>query len=216
MKNIITLFLIATLGFCFTSRAQIKKGSIFLGGDIGGSSQKTKSSGITTNTQSSLTLSPVIGIAVKDDLVVGGDAGYVFFSNKPGLSYSEFKQKDYSLGVFVRKYKPLGKSNFFIFLQARLGGDYNSIEQNLPSERDITKGFSIGINAYPGISYAISKRLYLETGFNNLVSLDYSFQKEEQSGGVVNVAKTKGFGISSSLNNASYLYIGFRLFLNKK
>jgi hypothetical protein len=62
-----------------TATAHIKKGSIFLGGDIGGTGQKTESNGITTNKQNGINISAVIGTAIKDNLIAGINAGFGFF-----------------------------------------------------------------------------------------------------------------------------------------
>ncbi|HKO79710.1 MAG TPA: hypothetical protein VJU78_04905 [Chitinophagaceae bacterium] len=80
---------------------------------------------------------------------------------------------------------------------------------------DETKQFTISVNAYPGISYAVSKKLHLETGFNNLLMVNY-FHGKRETGNPVITYKAKGFNVSSSLNNAtSSLYLGFRLLIGK-
>lgn len=65
MKKIYLTIVTVSLLVC-SSNAQIKKGSIFLGGDIGGSIQKTKSEGVTNNKQNGINISPVFGKAIKE------------------------------------------------------------------------------------------------------------------------------------------------------
>lgn len=196
---------------------QIKKGSIFLGGDISGSTLKTKSDDILTSKQNGINISPVFGKAIKDNLILGVNAGFGISKTDNPVNDWRYNSDSYNAGVFVRKYKNLAASGFYIFLQGGLGLGYYHQKQEgpSPSNLDETKRISVGINAYPGISYAVGKRLHLETGFNNLLSLNYFTDKREM-GSPVTKYKTNGFSISSSLNNTtSSLYLGFRLLIGK-
>ena len=210
------LFLAATFLFTLNLDAQIKKGSIFLGGDISGSMQKTKTAGSTTNEQNGFTISPVFGKAIKDNLVFGGSAGISFYEDEQTVS-TDSKQNSYGLGIFLRKYKSLGNSGFYLFLQGSLNGNYYRYLQDYSpySFKNITKRYSAGISAYPGVSYAVSKRLHLETGFNNLLYLNYWHEKKDEGLSPVTTYKTNGLNVGSSLNNLSSLYVGFRVLLAK-
>lgn len=211
------LAIIAVSLFVCSANAQIKKGSIFLGGDINGSAQKTKSGDITTNKQNSINISPVFGKAIKENLVLGVNAGFGIYDNEYSANYWDENTSSYNAGIFVRKYKNLGSSGFYLFVQGGLGGTYykRKFQDSFPANFDETKRVTIGVNAYPGISYAVSKKLHLETAFNNLLSLNYNSEKRE-TGNPVTVSKTKGFSVASSLNNAtSYLHFGFRLLIGK-
>jgi hypothetical protein len=219
MKKFTLLFLISATIFTITSNAQIKKGSVFLGGDIGGSAQTTKRNGTKVNSQEGLTISPVFGKAIKENLIVGGDANIGFFTNDNNPASGSFtgqKNNSYGAGIFIRKYKPIGKSSFSMFLQGRFGVNYNSNEYTGSSSSfDKTKRYTIGVFAYPGISYTVSKKLQLETGFNNLFGLSYFTEERELSSGSPYIEKTNGVNISSSLNNISSLYLGFRVLIGK-
>jgi hypothetical protein len=216
MRKIILAIITASL-FVNSANAQIKKGSIFLGGDIGGSAQKTKEGDITTNKQNGINISPVFGKAIKDNLILGVNTGIGIANNDNPVNNWEYNTNSYNAGVFVRKYKNLATSGFYLFVQGGLGVSYYHQKQEGPSPLnfDETKRVTVGINAYPGISYAVSKKLHLETGFNNLLSLNY-FTDKREVGSPATKYKTNGFGISSSLNNAtSSLYLGFRLLIGK-
>ncbi len=218
MKKIILLFLITTLIFTVTIDAQIKKGAIFLGGDIGGSSQKTKKDGITTNNQNGLNISPVFGKAIKENLILGADVGFGLYENNYSTLNPSTDQRNnsYHAGFFLRKYKAIGKSGFSVFLQGRLGVDYNSIKYDYsPSYFDNRKRYTISVSTYPGISYTVSRRIQLETGFNNLLNLGYFTEKRDVGSLSPYTEKTNGVNISSSLNNFSSLYLGFRVLINK-
>ena len=198
--------------------AQIKKGSIFLGGDISGSTHKTKRDGVVTNSQDGVVISPVFGKAIKENLILGVNAGIGFYENNSAASSSQ-KNNFYEAGIFLRKYKPIGKSGFSIFLQGGLDVNYNSNEYILPpSDFSKTKRYTIGINAYPGISYTVNKRLQLETGFNNLLHLGYFTERREFGGTFPSTDKSSGINISTSLSldNLAALQLGFRLLISKK
>lgn len=215
MKKIYLTIVTVSLLVC-SSNAQIKKGSIFLGGDIGGSIQKTKSEGVTNNKQNGINISPVFGKAIKENLVLGVNAGVGIYKNdNPSTPSDDYKTKSYNAGVFLRKYKNIGASGFYLFAQGGLGvGYYNErLESNFNAYNDL-KRINVGINAYPGISYGVSKKLHLETGFANLLSLNY-FHETRKVNTPASTSKTNGFNISSSLNNMSSLYLGFRLLIGK-
>ena len=218
MRKII-LAIISVSMFVCAANAQIKKGSIFLGGDIGASAEKTKSGELTIAKQNSLYLSPIAGKAIKDNLVLGVNAGFVLYKYDNSNSDNYIRSMDaYSAGIFLRKYKNIGTGGFYLFVQGGLGGSYikQKLENRISAYLEETKRISVGMTAYPGISYAVSKKLHLETGFNNLLSLNYFHEKKEVSNISIITSKTNGFNIASSLNNAtSYLYLGFRLLIGK-
>ena len=119
----IFLTIIAVSIFVCSANAQIKKGSIFRGGDISGSTQKTKIGDITTNKQNGITISPVFGKAIKDNLVLGMNVGFGIYEmdNSNGNNYSQ-NADFYNAGVFLRKYKNIGAGGFYLFVQGGLGG----------------------------------------------------------------------------------------------
>ncbi len=213
-KKSLLIATIASMTF-FYSNAQIKKGAIFLGGDIGGSAQKTKTNITTTDKQTGITISPVWGKAIKENLILGANAGFNFYTNDNTGTASNQKQNSYGLGIFLRKYKQVGKSGFSLFFQGGIGSSYYTLKTKGPAAYfDDIKRYNITVNAYPGISYTVNKKLQLETGFNNLLTLNYYTEKRDIGGGSPLKSKTNGFNISSSLNNLSSLYVGFRVLLN--
>ena len=214
----IYLFIISLSVFVDSANAQIKKGSVFLGGDIGGSSQKTKTTDdITSYKQNVINIFPVFGKAIKDNLVLGVNAGFGIYDDNNLENYWEHKTNSYSAGVFLRKYKNIGTSGFYLFVQGGFGAGYMNQKQEGPSQYNFheLKRIFVGINAYPGLSYAVSRKLHLETGFNNLLTLNY-FHDQIKNGSPVTNYKANGFNIASSLNNAtSHLFLGFRLLIGK-
>lgn len=215
MKKLSFLIFIVFALLTTSSFAQIKKGATFLGGDISSSAQKT-TSGANTNKQKSFYVSPVFGKAIKENLVFGGTISVNFFNNKTISSdYTETKQHSYGAGIFMRKYKPIGKGGFFLFVQGNLGYSYFDSKLNtLTSGSTNDKRNTISITVVPGVSYTITKKLQLEAGLTDLLSFQYFTEKQEMTDIVSASYKTNGFNISSSIDGASSIYVGFRVLLN--
>lgn len=223
MKQLHTISLALSLTITLTATAQVNKGAIFLGGNIGFSHYKIDygSSNADTKTNSVL-IAPVFGIAMKNNLVAGVTANFGSSATKEvnTPNSAESRSNMYGAGLFLRKYKAIGKSGFSLFAQGNLGGSYNKSENENPpiGYRQEIKITSFGISAAPGISFAVSRKLQLETGFNNALSLTFSNQKASNytNSTLTSSQKTNGFDISTSLNSfTSSFYLGFRVLLNK-
>ena len=100
MGKLFTLIVIAVLTSS-SIYAQISKGSILLGGGIGYSNQENKQEGSTVESKTSnFYISPAIGIAIKENLIVGGDLS---FSNQMQENGSnETTTKYYGAGIYMR------------------------------------------------------------------------------------------------------------------
>ena len=217
MKKIFILPLIIFL-FSFSSlQAQISKGSLLLGGNIGASTQKVEATSINTPfKQNSFTISPVFGKAIQENLVLGIDAGLSFYKQEQYDASSKQKQNSYSGGFFLRQYRPIGKG-FYLFLQERLGYKYDDNNSNYTygTESDF-KRHTVALNVNPGVSYALNKKLHLEAGFNNLLYLNYSHEKgNNYNNSSPGSYKSNNFNAGADLNGFSSLYIGFRVLLGK-
>jgi hypothetical protein len=197
--------------------AQIKKGSIFLGGDLSGYTQKSKAETGVDYKTTGFNVSPVLGKFIKDNLVIGGNLGFSLSDMKNDLGIDN-KIRGYQVGVFIRKYKNIGVGGFYIFGQAGLNAGYVIQESDAPVNGydDALKRTSVSINANPGISFAVNKRFHLETGFSNLISLSYFNEKRDDNSPNITGYTSNGFSLSTSLSNAtSSLYVGFRVLLSK-
>lgn len=212
MGKLFTLIAIAVLA-SISINAQISKGSILLGGGIGYSSQENKLEGSTIeNKTSNFYISPAIGIAVKENLIAGGDLS--FSSQFQDNMNNEAIINYYGAGIYMRKYFPIA-SRFYIFGQGRVGANIFDGETTQGTDYISTnKGYNVNVGIYPGISFQVNKKLHLETGFNNLVYIQYENGKiKTQSLGNVSNATSKSFSVNSSLNNMSGFYVGLRLLL---
>ena len=217
MKKSYFLSVAVILYFSITSSAQIAKGSILLGGDLGFSTQKTTNSQNADFTQSGFTISPSYGKAIRENLFLGGFASYNYGKNENSFSPGLQKTNGWGLGMFIRKYHKLGNGAFSFFAQGSAGyAYYKNYNFYGPDNSTTEKRNSVYVNIYPGINYKINKRLQLETGFNNLVSLGYYHSINEMSGiGGVSKTISNGFNLNTSINNLSNLYAGFRVLISK-
>lgn len=207
-------FLFALVLLTITSRAQITKGSVLLGGNFSVSASETEAG--TDSKQNGFTISPVYGKATRENLIWGVEAGVGGTSSRNKQTGYKQSGNSYSLGVFVRKYKPVGKNGFYIFIQGKIAGDYNKNESRITpgNFKTFTDSKSIGLYVYPGISFAVSKRFHLESGFNNLLSLSYGANRVKENSVLVN--KVSGINLSANLSNmASTFYLGFRFLIDK-
>lgn len=189
-----------------SSSAQINKGSIFLGGNLYFSSQKNEGyKSKTTN----LGVNPSIGKAIKQNLVAGFDLNY---SNREYTNNDTAKtiQQFIGAGVFLRKYAPLGKG-FYLFGHARAGGSYNKTKQEF-NYSDDGKGYSVGVNIYPGISYEVNKKLHLEAALGGLLYMSYSKDKFTRKDGSEYIQS--GFSVETSISNAAELSVGLRFLIS--
>jgi hypothetical protein len=214
MRKIFTLIIYIFVLSCL--HAQIKKGSLLLGGNIGGATAKTKSADTIYGKQNFVNISPVFGKAIKDNLIVGC---LIDFNLSEGRNYANAEQETntYGAGIFLRKYRFLGNSGFSIFVQGNLGYNYYHYALTSPPGQTSydSKRQTVYLNAYPGLSYTLTKKLQLETGFNNVLSLSYWHEKNEQKDTQASSFDTHGFSVGSSLNNLSNFYVGFRLLIGK-
>ena len=217
MKKIYFLSPAFFLFFVFTAKAQINKGSVLLGGDINFFTQKTTGNG-QANTLNGFSISPSIATAVKNNFLLGGFVSINNYNekNNPFYPFEERKDNGWGTGLFARKYYPLDKGRFSLFLQGTLG--YNYMKQFInrgPDNASTTKTSTVNLNCSPGISFKISKKLQLETGLDQILAIQYSHQQYDFSGIIPTHSTTNGFSLNSSISGLSGLYFGLRVLINK-
>ena len=220
MKQIYALLLFICI--YSVANAQVKKGDIVLGGNLGYSDEAStgQTSPPTSITSNSLYLNPSLGKAIRDNLVLGIGISYSHSSSKvdnAGTLTDNQTGNSGSLGVFIRRYKPIG-AGFSLFGQAGLSGNYTHSNEMQPGATDLgahanTYGFAL--NLYPGIAYALNRRWQLETSLPNFFLINYGHTKEtQQFTGQPDLTSTNhNFGISSSLTGNDEFTVGVRYFI---
>ena len=208
------------------SHAQIKKNSLLFGGSLGYASTKQSSRTIMPLSRSdskneSFLVSPSFATAIADNLFVGADL--TWNSNTNTYSSNEMpvqgKAKSSSAGggIFVRKYWNI-VDRFYIFGQGRAG--YESFKRDYPtpppSLPDIyEKGHIISASIYPGLSFALSKKVHLESTFVNLITLQYTKRSDYRKLNDVKMNKDSFFDLTSSFDNVTSFTIGVKVLLSK-
>ncbi|MHA4843381.1 outer membrane beta-barrel protein [Flavitalea antarctica] len=198
---LITVIMITTL----SASAQVNKGSILLGGNLGFATENNEDyKSKTTSTGVSIS----VGKAIRQNLVAGSDISHGYYRTKTNDT-SKTIQQYYGAGFFLRKYAALGKG-FYLFGQARAGASYTTIKQELSYLRE-SKGYVIGIYAYPGFSYELNRKLHLEASLPGFLSVYYQKSKNEDPDGSKSVNSV--FAFSSAISNAAALSIGLRILI---
>jgi hypothetical protein len=215
------LLLVAVIiSFASITHAQITKGRILLGGTLayGRSTGYNPPNVSDPQVQQGLTINPSFGKAVKDNLILGIEASFYSLTQKYRSStiISKYRSQSYGGSIFLRQYVPILKQ-FYFYAQAAAGANKNRTWQTSNDQTlNDTQGWGASLNLTPGLTYAITKRLYVETGLNGFALLSYNHSKTkftDSNSGTVSTAKGSNFGISTSLGSSSGLNIGFRLLL---
>lgn len=209
--------------------AQIKKGAILIGGDIsfsGNSSKAESLNQVSDSKYSGFSFSPVVGVAIKDNLFAGAGLSYSNIVQKQTSinnnqeSNAKIKTNNYGAQVWIRKYYPLSKS-FYLFLNGSLGavvGRRN--DKNIPNAfNNITSNsFNISIIVYPGLSYQMKKNFFLDASINNLASLSFQQEKIQQKNidGSSSSRTNRNYNFYSTVGNGTNpLQIGVRWIIAK-
>ncbi len=216
MKRAYIYFIFLTLINVDHAVAQINKGAIFLGGDLAFSSEKGNSSNNTGYNTFGGYILPVLGKAVSDNSIVGISLLYNYNNSDVALDFNDRKQWVYGGGFFIREYYPLHKTKFSLFVQGSLFAEHDHIEQAYNTIDKIeTRTFSINSSAFPGVSYNLSNKLKVETGFVNLFGVRY-FHRKTTTGTINPLSSSAtGFSLYASAENVTRFNVGFRLLLGK-
>jgi hypothetical protein len=213
-----SLLLLLTISLSVLANAQIKKGTVLLGGNIYGSTYKTDGSSPTdARKQSSIAISPSIGVATKENVVWGINASFSSDKYKVQQQSEYSSYTSYGAGVFTRRYMAIAKS-FYLFGQAGIG--YSNYKEEQPYFNGQTHyhrdTWGVNVNAYPGIAYGITRRIQLELGLPNMLQVGYNHTSDVYSNNTVQQeSNTEGFNISMNLNPSTQLAVGFRILLGK-
>ena len=215
-----TLLSNAILLFASITKAQITKGSVYLGGSIGASTTTQESSLSTTEGKSKgFSINPTIGTAVKNNLIAGVNLNYSHGKTEHFLNNQDVERNGYGGGFFLRKYFPVA-NRLNVFRESGLNYFYQKWEY-LPmpgyNYSSTSRQDFVSANIYPGLAINVFKSLYLETAFGNILQIGYSSSNSSTSNnGSIATTKQKDFSIQSSLFNSTNLNVGVRFIIPKK
>jgi hypothetical protein len=207
------LFLSAlALSLAFLSQAQITKGTTFIGGGIGighyGSTGGDTTSSYQNPHSSNYSIAPTVGWAVKDDLVFGVSLGYGYGkTDYDGSSSPINKSNNYFGSLFLKKYKPLGKS-FSLFGQGSLGFTYSKTSSDLAQQYSSSQSsWGPSLALIPGVAYRVGRHLQAEATLPGLAVINYNHTTytQKSQNNPDQHSTSSGFAISTALSNFSQL-----------
>jgi outer membrane protein len=212
MKKNYILAVVALL-LSFTAKAQVSKGTIFLGGTLGFEFSSTDRSFIDGRTSSykftSFTVAPSVGFFVADKTAIGLFGNFTNFEGTTTFSSgdrSTTTRTPISMGAFVERFFMVVPKFGFT---GRLSGNYiigsSKTESTVVSSNSVTvienniRGFSVGLRA--GIIWFPAPHIGLRAGAG---VLSYRTEKDTQKNSNPEVSTTEsGFNFitgSTSLN----------------
>jgi hypothetical protein len=123
----------------------------------------------------------------------------------------------YNAGVFYRRYMTLSKK-FFLFGEGEVYYAYSKQLQVQPTYKSESNIKTVGLSFYPGVAFAVNRRIHLEAGLNDLLNFSYSTGNSEYTptpAGNTTNSKSSGFNVQTNVNTSAPLSIGFRFVLGK-
>lgn len=214
MKLNYTLLTISLITLASMAKAQIKKGTILLGGSIEYSNSKEQSvPGAAKTKNNTFTIGPAIGRAIKDNFVIGVQLGY---RHSILENSTDYKGNGYSGGVFLRQYWNV-TSKFYAFGHVEAGYSWLKGKATVPGNATYSsrsKTQNIGVAVIPGIAYTVSKNIQLESTFLPLLSANYlksSSDSKDQWSASSSTQTT--YSVSGFLSNGQTFSLGVRFLL---
>ena len=167
------------------AKAQINKGSTMIGGTVGyvyTDENSTDTSFVyRANKTNQFYFGVSYGKCYKENTFWGVTASFYYADSKGVYTYNNTnnntQNRNFYVGVFERKYFPI-ITNLYCFGQAGLGFNYGN---NEGTNSFSNKGYSIGLYAYPGISYKAFKNIYLETSLRDLLGIGFNHNESTYS-----------------------------------
>jgi hypothetical protein len=211
-------FLAALVIISVSGSAQIKKGSILLGGQLSYYTDKIEI-GNDEQQYSAGTFGISLGKAIKENRVLGFNFGF-----SPGKQENIRRGSDtfnlsinrFDVGVFYREYKRLAKDFYFF---GQVDGAFITSNQKEKYRRSsdikVTQRGAF-LTLTPGFSYQLFKKMQLEVTIPGIVGIQYSVNKVDSQNPLTQSSKRKQLSVYSNLNNGtnlSWLGVGFRFVL---
>lgn len=203
----------------FLAKAQIKKGSILLGGIVRYENHKSEAETSTSKSRDKqFDIGPAAAIAIQDNLLIGIELGYSNRKNSSESNYTDVVEKHhgYYANAMIRKYWNI-TSKFYAFAHGSAGYGWSNGKAMDEKNNDVlrkTKYWVVNATLVPGIAYSVSRKVQLESTFLPLLSINYGKQKTDYL--MLETRSVRNnFSVSSSLANAQQFSLGIRFLLEK-
>lgn len=208
-----TLLALFIAFFSLALNAQITKGSVLLGGGISGGKGTSESNNRKTVT-TSFSVNPAVGLAIQANAVVGLRLSYDKSKSELDDGTAENKQvsNHFGAGFFYRRYMNLSQK-FYLFGEGAVYYNQGKQETRNPWQHSDYNTSSVGVNFYPGVAYAVSRKMHLEVGLNNLLDISYNQSETKSLSG--SETKSSGLSFSTNISTSAPLTVGFRFVLGK-
>jgi len=155
MKKVLLIAAVALASF--TASAQTEKGTVVLGGTA--QFETSKEDGESESTDD-LTITPVIGYFVANNISLGAGVGYA--QRKSALG----KAGAFVVSPFGRCYKSLGSEQFKFFGELAVPLAFGTIKNS--SDVKVATTSSVGVSLSPGFAFFPTKKFGIELGFNGV------------------------------------------------
>ncbi len=205
MKRVVisSLLLFATTGLF---------AQIFVGGSVGfnttGGKIENGNTSVDKVTLTSFSLAPKAGIFLSEKLAVGAILGFNLQSEKtPGTPEEIDRTTTFGLTPFARYYA-FSLNKLSVFAQGNLGFSYG-VEKNKVGSTTTTgpKTTTIGISAFPGISYKLTEKVELEAVIGGL-NLNFN-RVSVKNNNTTNITNTFGVGANlDAIATTGFITIG--------
>jgi hypothetical protein len=191
--------------------AQITKGSLWLGGNVGFSSAKN-GNGENSKT-SSYSISPSIGIAVKQNTIIGVLANFTHYHFQD--SFSDQVSSSQGGAIFLRQYWQI-ISRFYAFGHFAAGYTYSNQTNETQNTKNEVKGWTVGLSASPGIAFSANRWFQLEAWLSNLFNVSYS-NRNYKTTSSSSQSSYDSHSITSGINldNAGAFNLGVRFLIKR-
>jgi hypothetical protein len=214
MKRKYLLFLLLATIVSNLLQAQIKKGTLLIGGSI---SFMNGLDEFDNNTYELKTIGigiwPSAGKAIKDNLVLGVFGQYGHNRQEYENQLFGYELNNFSMGMFLRRYLQVVK-RFYLFGQCHLQGSYTISRNYWNTGFRKTQIYGIHVGVYPGLSFALNRKIHFESGFNGVFSTGFGHQREENiESSVKSITRSNSFNMGANLNNISAFTLGMRFLL---
>lgn len=220
MKLKYTLLLLTMLVITSLAEAQIKEGTVLPGGGIRYLNQQSENAQTGDKLKYNIwSIAPGAGYAIKDNLVLGVELSYGHQKNENYSTYNRNKISNMGGAVFLRKYWNIS-SKFYAFAHTevsysrRIEGLY---DKSTGEKLSKTKRSGGAATLIPGISYAVSRKVQLESSFASILNITYSKMNSQTISPSYPAYNTseKSFNLSGGFDNGQYFSLGIRFLLSK-